>query len=73
MKELNSEKIHKEIMSYVNNDVTYIDALVHYAERYEIEIEVLGEMIRKSPVLKSKVRDDAETLNLVEVSMKLPI
>jgi len=60
-------------MSYVNNDVTYIDALVHYAERYEIEIEVLGEMIRKSPVLKSKVRDDAETLNLVEVSMKLPI
>lgn len=73
MKELNSEKIHREIMSYVNNDVTYIDALVHYAERYEIEIEVLGEMIRKSPVLKSKVRDDAETLNLVEVSMKLPI
>lgn len=60
-------------MSYVNKDVTYIDALVHYAEKYEIEIEVLGEMIRKSPVLKSKVRDDAESLNLVEVSMKLPI
>jgi hypothetical protein len=73
MKELNSEKIHREIMSYVNKDVTYIDALVHYAEKYEIEIEVLGEMIRKSPVLKSKVRDDAESLNLVEVSMKLPI
>ena len=60
-------------MSYVNKDVTYIDALVHYAEKYEIEIEVLGEMIRKSPVLKSKVRDDAESLNLVEVSMKLPV
>lgn len=73
MKELNSEKIHREIMAYVNKDVTYIDALVHYAEKYEIEIEVLGEMIRKSPVLKSKVRDDAESLNLVEVSMKLPI
>lgn len=73
MKELNSEKIHREIMSYVNKDVTYIDALVHYAEKYEIEIEVLGEMIRKSPVLKSKVRDDAESLNLVEVSMKLPV
>lgn len=73
MQELNSEKIHREIMSYVNKDVTYIDALVHYAEKYEIEIEVLGEMIRKSPVLKSKVRDDAESLNLVEVSMKLPI
>lgn len=73
MNELNSEKIHREIMSYVNKDVSYIDALVHYAEKYEIEIEVLGEMIRKSPVLKSKVRDDAESLNLVEVSMKLPI
>lgn len=60
-------------MTYVNKEVTYIDALVYYAEKYEIEIEVLGEMIRKSPVLKSKVRDDAESLNLVEVSMKLPI
>ena len=73
MTELSAEKIHKEIIKYINNDVSYIDALVYYAQKYDIEIEVLGEMVKKSPVLKSKVRDDAESLNLVEETLKLPI
>jgi hypothetical protein len=73
VQELNSEKIHKEILTYINREVSYIDALVFYAQKYDIEIEVLGEMIRKSPILKSKVRDDAELLNLVEETVKLPI
>ena len=73
VQELNSEKIHKEILNYINREVSYIDALVFYAQKYDIEIEVLGEMIRKSPILKSKVRDDAELLNLVEETVKLPI
>lgn len=73
MKELSAEKIHKEIIKYINTDVSYIDALVYYAEKYDIEIEVLGEMVKKSPILKSKVRDDAENLNLVEETAKLPL
>jgi len=73
MKELSAEKIHKEIIKYINTDVSYIDALVYYAEKYDIEIEILGEMVKKSPILKSKVRDDAENLNLVEETAKLPL
>lgn len=73
MDELKIEKIHKEVSQYVNKDVSYIDALVHYAETHDIEIEVIGEMIRRSPILKSKVRDDAEKLKLVEESKKLPL
>lgn len=73
MDELKIEKIHKEVSKYVNKDVSYIDALVHYAEAHDVEIEVIGEMIRRSPILKSKVRDDAEKLNLVEESKKLPL
>ncbi len=73
MDELKVEDIHKEISKYVNRDVSYIDALVYYAKIHDIEIEVIGEIVRRSPILKSKIRDDAEKLNLVEVSAKLPI
>ena len=67
------EEIHREISKYVNKDVSYIDALVYYAEKHDLEIEVLGEIVRKAPIIKSKVRDDAEKLNLVETLHRLPV
>ena len=70
---LQPEAIHKEISKHINNEVSYIDALVHYAQVHDLEIEVLGEIIRRSAIIKSKVRDDAEKLNLIEVSHKLPL
>lgn len=70
---MKADQILLEIQQYVNDEVSYIDALVHYAEVNNIEIDLIGEIIRRSPVLKSKVRDDAERLNMVERSSKLPI
>lgn len=70
---MKAEKILLEIQGYVNEEVSYIDALVYYAETNNLEIDLIGEIIRRSPVLKSKVRDDAERLNMVERSTKLPI
>jgi len=72
MADLKIEQIHKEVSKYVCADVSYIDALVYYAQKHDMEIELLGEMIRRSAILKSKVRDDAEKLKMVEVSKKLP-
>ena len=40
--ELNSEAIMNEIQSYINGGATYIDAIVDYAEKNGIEIEVVG-------------------------------
>ena len=71
--ELNAETILREISRYVNEDVTYIDALVYYAETHNIEIEVIGEVIRRSQIMKAKVYEDAEKLNLVEKAQRLPI
>lgn len=73
MGEIKVEEIHKEVSRYVNDEVSYIDALVYYAQKHDIEVELLGEIIRRSSILKSKVRDDAEKLKLVEPSHKLPI
>jgi hypothetical protein len=71
---LTPEFILREIEKYTNTDVSLIDAIVYYAEQHDIEIELLGDIIRRSVVLKSKVRDDAERLNLLEEkTAKLPL
>lgn len=58
--ELSAENILNEIRHYINEEVSYIDALVHYAQKHDIEVELVGEIVKKSAVLKSKVRTDAE-------------
>jgi hypothetical protein len=73
MDDLKSEQILKEISNYVNKDVSFIDALVYYAEKYNLEVELIGEIVRRSPILKAKVRDDAEKFKLVEKTSKLPL
>lgn len=74
MHQLTAETILREVEKYVNNDVSLIDALIHYSETNNIEIELVGEIVRRSVILKSKVRDQAEKLNLLdEKTAKLPI
>lgn len=73
MKEISTENIILEIQKYIESGVPYIDAVCEYAERHEIEIEVLGEMIRSSPVLKAKIQYEAEELRLLEPTVRLPI
>ena len=63
----------EEISSYINEEVTYIDALVFYAQKYDIEVELVGEIVKRSQVLKSRVRDDAEKFNLMEKTAQLPV
>lgn len=73
MKELNSEFIMNEIQTLIEGGASYIDAIVEFAERNEIEIEVVGEIIRRSPILKAKVHVEAEELNMVDRVARLPV
>lgn len=74
MKDFTAESILREVEQYTNKDVSLIDALVFFSEKHNLEIELIGEIIRRSVVLKAKVRDDAERLNLLEEkTAKLPI
>jgi len=72
MDKITADKIFKEISDHVNEEVSYLDALVHYAETHDIEIEVIGDIVRRSSILKSKCREDAEKLKLVERESQLP-
>ena len=59
------EKVHHEIAYMLANGVNYIDALVEYARIHELEIEVVADIVKKSSILKEKVRTEAVKMKLV--------
>ena len=60
------EKIHHEIADMLANGVNYIDALVEYARKNDLEIEAVADIVKKSTILKEKIRGEAVKLKLVE-------
>lgn len=53
--------------------VEYMDAIVHFCEKNDIEIEVMASFIRKNVLLKSKIQEEAEALNILPKSSRLPL
>jgi predicted aldo/keto reductase-like oxidoreductase len=70
---LNSEHIINDIAEVISKGVPYIDAVIDYADRHNLEVEVIGEIIKRSPVLKAKIYREAEELNMVEKLVRLPV
>ena len=56
-------------------DVSYTDSVVIWCERNNYEIEAAALLIKKDPVLRSKIRCEAETVNLLKMKRgsRLPI
>lgn len=59
------EKIHHEISKHISKGVPYIDALVHFAEKNNIEIETVAQIVKKSSILREKVKSEAIKLKMV--------
>ena len=51
--------------------MTYIDAVVHYCEENKLEPETAGKMVGGK--LKQNIQEEAEGLNLIQKTSKLPI
>ena len=60
------EKVHHEISSMLAKGATYIDALVDYARVNNLEIETVADIVKKSSILKQKVKTEAVNLRLVQ-------
>lgn len=68
------EKFFQDIRSIVNKKGTsYLEAVVIYCEEYDIEVETVSTLIKKNELLRAKIEEEAENLNLIEKSDKLPI
>jgi len=73
LNEINVEDLINYISTKISNGVSYIDCIVSYSEEFKIDIEVVGEVVRDSPVLMAAVHEEAESLNLVEKINRLPL
>jgi hypothetical protein len=56
-----------------NGDGDYMGAIIHYCERNNIEIESIAKYIKKNLVLKAKLQQEAEDLNYIQKTSRLPI
>ena len=62
-----------EIESLVKEKkVEYIDAVMLYCEQHNIEVETAAQLIKQNVVLKAKVQVEAENLNMVKRTARLP-
>ena len=50
-----------------------IDAVVHWCELNGVEIEFAASMIKLDPQMKSMIQVEAENLNILKKTAKLPI
>jgi hypothetical protein len=60
------EKIHHEISHMLQSGINYIDALCEYARANDLEIETVADIVKKSSILKEKVRSEAVDLRMVK-------
>jgi hypothetical protein len=51
--------------------VTHMDAIIHHCEQTGMEVDVASSLV--SNALKAKIREEAQELNLLKKSSKLPI
>jgi len=68
----NSMRFMEDIEGLVQRTkMTYIDAILYYCEENKLEPETAGQMVGGK--LKQLVQEEAEDLNLVQKTSKLPI
>lgn len=69
-----SNTVLREIELIVSEKkITYIDAALYYCEQNNLEPDMIGDMIRASPIFKQKVQIEAEKLNFLPKAVRLPI
>jgi len=56
-----------------DKNIEYIDAIVMWCQKNNLEIETAAYWIKKDPVMKSKIQVEAENLNILKRGARLPI
>lgn len=59
----------ERIVEEANTD--YIDACLEYCKENDVEIEAIGEIIKRNSKIKSRIQEEAEALNFLEKTNRL--
>ena len=54
-------------------NVGYFDAVLLYCEQNNIEVETAAALVKSNSVLKSRIQMEAENINMMKRSARLPI
>ena len=69
----NSQEFVLEIEKLVKGKgLNYLDAIMLYVEKYDVDPETIASIVRKNPNLKGKLQEDCMRLNLVEKIRTIP-
>jgi hypothetical protein len=76
--EAKSEKTISEFIEDIEKlvakgGVDYIDAILYYCEKENIELEVAAKIIKSNPKIKANLQNSAELLNFLPKRAKLPV
>jgi len=61
-----AEVIHHAISEKLTAGSSYIECLVEYAKKHDLEIETVAEIVKKNTTIKELVRSEASKLRLVK-------
>lgn len=56
-----------------DKNIEYIDAIVFWCQKNNLEIETAAYWIKRDPVMRSKIQLEAENLNILKKGARLPI
>lgn len=62
------ENIHLAIEKKLSLGSSYIDSLIEYAKEKDLEIETIAEIVKKSLIIKEKIRSEAMTKRMLKDS-----
>lgn len=66
--------LNKEVERLTRNgQVDVIDAICHWCKENNVDVETVAALIKRDQVLKAKVQIEAENLNILKPSAKLPL
>lgn len=57
----------------ISKNINFFDAVLHYCEVNNIELETAAALVKQSTLLKSKIQYEAENLNMIKKTARLPI
>ena len=60
------ERIHLAIEKKLSLGATYIDSLIEYAKERDMEIETVAEIVKKSTIIKEKIRAEAKNNRMLK-------
>ena len=66
IKTMTAETVHFAIAKKLKDGSSYIDAICEFASENDMEIETLATVIKKSEILKSKIRSEALDLRMIK-------